>query len=493
MGDLASSARAARLWFWGLLALAVGLRLAAFDVFAAHHPDEVLQYLEPAYRLLTGDGIVTWEYRYGMRGWLLPWLLVGPMALGQAIGGSALAGIVAARLAVMAVAMVAVVAAWTIGRRTSPRHGIVAMAVMAIWYEQIYWSAHLLTETLATALFLGAAALVDDKARRGAVIAGGALLALAVVLRFHYAVAAGVFLLLAVGLDWRRWGWLIAGALPVVAVSGLVDLAMGQWPFEWVWTNLRFNVVESRSARFGVQPRSFYVDAMWQQWRWFAPVLLLLAVASGRRYRPLLIAAVFTIAVHSVIAHKEYRFIMLPSVTIVMLAGIGSVQALAWIEARRGRAVAAAGATVLLIGLWAGTSAWLGRGNPLDRGFGERFAGPALSEVAGRDARVCGLGIMAQEYWQLSRAYVGRPLPIFLLANTPPPVTRLVPPGRAIESINAVIAPPGSEAVLAGFAAGPCRGEGRFKRCLYRRPGLCVATPEADRIEVQRYLTRIDM
>ena len=497
MGDNPSSARSARLWFWGLLALAVGLRLPAFDAFGAHHPDEILQYIEPAYRLLTGDGIVTWEYRYGMRGWLLPWLLAGPMAIGNAVGGSALAGIVAARLAVMAVSLTAVAAAWTIGRRTGPRHGIVAMAVMAIWYEQIYWSAHLLSETLATALFLGAAALVDGGtergAKRGAVIAGGALLALAVVLRFHYAVAAAVFLLLAVGLDWRRWGWLIAGAVPVIAVSGLVDLAMGQWPFEWVWTNLRLNVVESRSAQFGVQPRSFYLDAMWQQWRWFAPVLGLLAVASGRRYRPLLIAAAFTIAVHSVIAHKEYRFIMLSSATIVLLAGIGSVQVLAWIEARRGRALPVAGALALLIGLWAGTSAWLGRGDPLNRGFGERFAGPALSAVAGRDPRVCGLGIMAQEYWQLSRAYVGRPLPIYLLANTPPSVTRLVPPGRAIESINAVIAPPGSEAVLAGYAAGPCRGAGRFERCLYRRPGACVATPEANHIEVQRYLNRIDM
>ena len=493
MGDLASKARSARWWFWGLLALAVGLRLAAFDAFAAHHPDEILQYLEPAYRLLTGDGIVTWEYRYGMRGWLLPWLLVGPMAVGKAIGGSALAGIVAARLSVMAVSLLTVVAAWIIGRRTSPRHGIVAMAVMAIWYEQITWSAHLLSETLATALFVGAAALVDDKAKRGAVMVGGALLALAVVLRFHYAVAAAVFLLLTIGVDWRRWGWLIAGAVPVVAVSGAVDLAMGQWPFEWVWTNVRLNVVEGRSAQFGVQPPSFFVAAIWQQWGWFAPLLALLAVASGRRYRPLLIAALFNIAVHSVIAHKEYRFTTLSTTILVMLAAIGSVQLLAWIEARRGRVLAPAAALVLLIGTWAGVSAWLGRDDPLDRGFGERMAGPALSEVAARDPRVCGLGIMAQEFWQLSHVYAGRPLPMYLMHNTPPPMTRLTPPGAAIASINAVIAPPGSTAVLAGFVAGPCRGEGRFRRCLYRRPGACVATPEADMIEVQHYLNRIDM
>ena len=91
-----------------------------------HHPDEVLQYLEPAYRLLTGDGIVTWEYRYGMRSWLLPWLLAGPMALGRAIGGDALAGIVAARLAGAVIELIPVIGAWHLGRRLSPAHGIVA-------------------------------------------------------------------------------------------------------------------------------------------------------------------------------------------------------------------------------------------------------------------------------------------------------------------------------------------------------------------------------
>ena len=177
MGDEAAVRRNDRLWFWGLLALAALLRALNFNPYAMHHPDEVLQYIEPAYRLLTGDGIVTWEYRYGMRGWLLPWLLAGPMAIGQALGGSAFAGIVAARIAACLVGLIPVVAAWHLGRRLSPTHGIVAMAVMALWYEQVVFSTHLLTESLATSLFLGAAALVDVKERRIRVMIGGALLA----------------------------------------------------------------------------------------------------------------------------------------------------------------------------------------------------------------------------------------------------------------------------------------------------------------------------
>ena len=71
------------------LVLAGVLRSLMLLVPVTHHPDEIYQYWEPAYRLLTGDGIVAWEWREGIRGWLLPTLLAIPMALGRAVGGSA--------------------------------------------------------------------------------------------------------------------------------------------------------------------------------------------------------------------------------------------------------------------------------------------------------------------------------------------------------------------------------------------------------------------
>jgi len=485
--------RTERLWFWGLLALAVLLRALNFNAFAMHHPDEVLQYLEPAYRLLTGDGIVTWEYRYGMRGWLLPWLLAGPMALGQAIGGTALAGIIAARIAAAIVGLIPVVAGWHLGRRLSTTHGIVAMAVMAVWYEQIVFSTHLLTESLATSLFLGAAALVSDKEGRPRVMAGGAMLALAVVFRFHYAIAAGVFALLALTNDWKRWGWLIAGAVPVLLVSGAVDLAMGQWPFEWIWTNIQLNLVEGRSARFGTQASWFFLQAIWGQWGWLTIAIFVFAMEAGKRYRPLLYAAVFNLAVHSVIGHKEYRFIELTSASLILLAAIGSVNVWHLLEQRRGKPLPAVPALAGLLLAWAGSSAWLGSGRPLDQWFGERSHGPELVYLAGRDARVCGLSTMMVEYWQLSRAYLGRPMPIVLLSNTPRPGARLKPPGPELASVNAVIADTGAKRLLPGYETVKCKGREPYERCLYVRPGPCVPTAQARENEVQRMLAVFDM
>jgi hypothetical protein len=482
-----------RTWFWGLLALAVLLRAFNFNAFAMHHPDEVLQYLEPTYRLLTGDGIVTWEYRYGMRGWLLPWLLAGPMALGQAIGGSALAGIVAARIVAALVGLIPVIAGWHLGRRISPTHGIVAMAVMAVWYEQIVFSTHLLTESLATSLFLGAAALVSEKEGRFRVMAGGALFAFAVVLRFHYAIAGGVFVLLALTTDWKRWGWLMVGALPVLILSGTVDLAMGQWPFQWIWTNVQMNLVEGRAARFGTHQPWFFLQAIWEQWGVLALLVVILAIEAGSKYRPLLYAAIFNLAVHSVIGHKEYRFIELTSSSLVLLAAIGSVNAWRWLENRRDMLLPASPMLAGLLLAWAAASAWLGSGRPLDQWFGGKSHGPELVYLAGQDERVCGLGTMMVEYWQLSRAYLGRPMPIVLLSNTPRPKPRLKPPGAELASVNAVIADSGAERLLPGFEVIKCKGREPYARCLYVRPGACTPTPEARDNEVQRMLAIFDM
>lgn len=36
------------------------------------HPDEVFQTLEPAHRLAFGVGVISWEWRDGIRSWVFP-------------------------------------------------------------------------------------------------------------------------------------------------------------------------------------------------------------------------------------------------------------------------------------------------------------------------------------------------------------------------------------------------------------------------------------
>ena len=63
MGDEGISERQGRIWFWGILAVAALLRILAFNSFSAHHPDELIQYLEQAHRIVFGYGVVPWEFR----------------------------------------------------------------------------------------------------------------------------------------------------------------------------------------------------------------------------------------------------------------------------------------------------------------------------------------------------------------------------------------------------------------------------------------------
>ena len=77
--------------YWQSLALCLGVAflirvLLAWFVPGAWRPDEFFQYLEPAHRLSFGTGIITWEWRVGIRSWLVPGFFALLMMVGQWLG-----------------------------------------------------------------------------------------------------------------------------------------------------------------------------------------------------------------------------------------------------------------------------------------------------------------------------------------------------------------------------------------------------------------------
>src|SRR5262249_1834727 len=58
------------------LAVALFLRLWIFHSLPSiYWADEIFQTQEPAHRLAFGPGVIPWEYRLGMRSWVLPGIL----------------------------------------------------------------------------------------------------------------------------------------------------------------------------------------------------------------------------------------------------------------------------------------------------------------------------------------------------------------------------------------------------------------------------------
>ena len=92
-----------------IVALGVVLRVLAWRYEPPHHPDEFFQYLEPAWGRLTGVGIETWEWRNGIRSWVLPGYHGAWMAILMRLGvhdGSTIAKLLQAHWALLSMSLV---------------------------------------------------------------------------------------------------------------------------------------------------------------------------------------------------------------------------------------------------------------------------------------------------------------------------------------------------------------------------------------------------
>lgn len=468
-----------------LLLLAAALRVAVTWGASVHHPDEVFQYLEQAHRLVFGPGYVPWEYRDGMRSWLVPWLLAGPMWLGGALAPTTQAYVLLPRLTVALATLGIVWGAWSLGSRISRAHALLAGFVAATWFDQVYFASHTLTETIATAAAVPGVALLwraDANGRRVPSLAwAGALLAFAALARFHYAPTLALIVVWRCRLDARAWGLVIAGAVPVLAVSALIDLAMGMTPFSWVYANYRRNVIDNAAATFGVSGPFFYFKQLREWWGFaFGPVAFL-AVFGAQRYPQLLAAALLTVGLHMTIGHKELRFVWLAMTLLVILAALGTATLVATAERHRTAWLAAA------FGGWVAVSLLLAFHGEMRFRWSE--GSPALSAavIAGRDPKLCGLAAYDMRYWQSGGwTFLHRDVPIYPVtardelgypAMTPATLASIAPAFDAI-----LTTPAGESAMPRGYARVICRVPGgvaplaeRRGRaiCLYRRPGGC--------------------
>ena len=481
-----------------LLLLAAALRVAATWGPSVHHPDEIFQYLEQAHRLVFGYGYVPWEYRDGMRSWLVPGLLAGPMWVGSLVG----APVLLPRLTVALATLGVVWGAWSLGERVSRLHALTAAFVAAAWFDGVYFASHTLTETIATAAAVpGAALLFDgpspDPFRKrewsaplplaggvggGRLLLAGALLAFAALVRFHYAPVLALLVAWRCRLDARAWGAVIAGAFPVLALSALVDFAAGMTPFGWVEANYRRNVVDNASATYGVSGPLFYLAELRRWWGWALMPLVFLAIFGSQRSPQLLAAAALTVALHMTIGHKELRFVLLAMTLLAILAALGTATLVAMARTHR------RGWTAAALAGWAAASLALALSGDMRWRWSEGAPALEAAALAGRDPKLCGLATWDMRYWQSGGwTFLGRDVPIY-------PVTARdelgVPPmdaatlARIAPGFDAILTTPvGEGAMPPGYARVACRaprapftsrGDRQARRiCLYRRPGGC--------------------
>ncbi len=455
-----------------LLAAACRVPLAFWPNF--HHSDEIFQYLEPASRTLGHDSIITWEWRYGVRSWLLPTIMAGPVAIGDWLAPGGAGAFIVPRLAVAIASLSIVASAWAFGARTSNTHAVLAGLVTAVWFELIYFAPHPLSESLATALILPAALLLTrDHPTRRDLIGAGALLALAAVFRFQYAPAIASLVLLACWRDWRRLAWLPLGGCAVLAVAGMVDAVHGEVPFGWLVANVQQNVLLGRAADYGTAPVGAYGRMMFNSWS-LAVVPLAWAIWQGEQRAPLLFrVALVNLTFHSLIPHKEYRFIFLSITLLVLLAALGSAD---WIKAQTSPLLRR-WAALLIAGCWIGVSATLAAMGAVSALWMTGVGAARLAAEVKADPQLCGLALYNVPFVLLpgrSRLAGDKPLYAFYPAD---PLTRGDLPGVAratAADFNRILAEQAAQHQLpAGFTERTCETEGELRICVFDREGSC--------------------
>jgi hypothetical protein len=413
------------------LLLALGLGGAARVALALgdhgiYWSDEVYQGLEPAHYLAFGYGLLPWEFIHGARSWLLPGALAGLFKLCALLGGDS-PGVYlpAAKLLFGLLSLATALAAMSLARACGAGRAAAASAalVMALAAPAIYFAPRATGEVASALAATAGLALALGRGRKG-LLAGAALLGLATALRLQCGLLC--LGLLGILLGRRRW----REALEALAVLLLVALAMGlldrlTWG-RWFWssiTYLRFNLLQGGSGRYGTAGPLYYAGALWGA----MPLLLLplaaLAVTGATRAPGLALTALAYLLAHSLVGHKELRFLLPLLPLLAALAAVG----LQRLPRGRVRWLALAALALLSLGS-AGRTFWLSMGDLGQRRFGPPrrsaldFFGPVnrLLLAASRRPDLCGLKIAGVNLvWTGGYSHLHRRVPLYGAAGPP--------------------------------------------------------------------------
>ena len=478
--------------FYFLLALLVSfsfvLRIVVyFSLRNTHYPDEVFQVTEPAHRLLFGTGYISWEWVVGARSWLWPGIVAGLMALGHLAGDDPDRILLPVSLFMAAVSTIPVVCGCLWGRRFGGNAGaLVVGALNAVWVDLVYMAVHPLSDVVAAnclVLFLYLAYPHQAAEGRARLFWAGVMAGATVVLRIQLGPALAVASIMICGWrePWRRWVPLGLGAMIPVAALGLLDWATLSVPFQSVIVNLQMNLVEHVSTDYGVSPWYGLLGAYFAFWGGALPLFLLCVLGGAWKLPVAAVTAGMIFLTFSLFDHKEYRFAYPAIPLLVTLAGLGTAQAVSFLQRQRLPMFSSAlSVPAIAVVLWTATSCVLAASGPYvtlwtrDRSFLKAFHYMAYRPD------ICGVALYRMSVL-LTPGRSGLPLATPLYETDQ---TRLA---RDAAGFNALLAWPNASVPDPQFSKAACfdgvMNEAREPRqsvCVWVRAGGCtpgIASP----------------
>jgi hypothetical protein len=219
----------------------------------------------------------------------------------------------------------------------------------------------------------------------------------------------------------RRFLLLSLGALAGLALTGLFDALTWDYPFEPIWQNIQFNLVLDGASTFGVESWWWYFAEAWRRWGLLTVPFVALALAGARRLPILAAMTLLTIAIHVVIPHKEYRFILPAVMMASILCGLGAVEAARGLErllqSRLREAAAAVGVAGVGL-LWLMAGGGMLAALAYDDAWQENSSILQMVLEISRKPELCGVGFANMSpYSTGGYAFLHRPVPLYFDGN----------------------------------------------------------------------------
>jgi GPI mannosyltransferase 3 len=446
------------------------LRVGAVRTQNVAHPDEIFQTQEPAHRLAYGYGIISWEWREGVRSWVFPSVLAMLMRATEWMGSGSSGYVWAISVLLSLVSLTTVWFAFASAERISGvESAIIAAGACAMWHDLIYFGPRTLTEVVAAHILLPGLWLGKYENRldvRKRMFLAGLFCGFAVSLRMQLAPAIGFAIVSFCYREWRNkvYSLALGFALPVIGF-GLVDAASWSYPFQSFIRYFAINVIEGRSLFYGTQPWYWYMTILTKH-MW--PVLIL-AIFGVRRCPFLGWVIAIILASHSFLSHKEIRFIYPAVPLLIVLSAVGIVETGKELKDSLRLTIPSStlvGAALVLFAFYSFV-------------FGAKFeyeqrvsGGLHAFDQLSTDHTVCGVGLYQVPWFSTGGyAHLHQNVPI-VLVGTESNLSEVAPTFNALLTDNA------SDTSTHGFQLSRCWD----RICLYRRSGPCLPPPRQEEV-----------
>ena len=308
-----------------LIAAAVPRVVLAVEDQGIFWPDEIFQSLEQAHRAVFGYGFIPWEFREGARSWLFPgafavlWKIAAVMGVRS---GAVL--VLLAKLSMVAMALVGLYATIRIAERLGGGRAGALAGLLAATFPATLIFGHRCMAEMASGPVLAVAVWQWLGAGRRRMFLSGLLTSLAIFLRYQNGlVTVGLLVALLAAKRRRDAIMFVAGGAVGLLGGEILDWVTWGSPFHSLIAYVRYNLVQGKSAAYGVSSWLYYFETAWSLTGLPSLVIAAGVIAAWGRTRALVAVAMAFVAVHCVVPHKEYRFLMPVVPLLLALAAVG--------------------------------------------------------------------------------------------------------------------------------------------------------------------------